>query len=124
MIDIQNVTKTYHRGTTEVRALRSLSCTIPAGVMSFSVGPNGSGKSSLLYLLGALDQPTSGEIVCLGQRLSQLTSRQRDEYRRNHVGFVFQNFNLLSNLTAVENVLVPFLPQGIAPARHTEALDL
>jgi len=124
MIEVDNVTKTYRHGTGEVRALRGLSCQIPPGVMTFMVGPSGSGKSSLLYLLGALDQPTSGEIICLGQRLSQLTSRQRDEYRRNQVGFVFQNFNLLANLTAVENVLVPFLPQGIAPPRHAEALEL
>src|SRR5689334_3279860 len=116
MIEIQNVTKTYHRGTTEVRALRGLSCAIPAGVMSFIIGPSGSGKSSLLYLLGALDRPTSGNITCLGAPLSQLSDRQRDLYRRDQVGFVFQNFNLLANLNAVENVLVPFLPQGISAA--------
>jgi putative ABC transport system ATP-binding protein len=124
MIEIENVTKTYLRGATEVRALRGLSCTIPAGVMSFVVGPSGSGKSSLLYLLGALDQPTSGEVTCLGYRISQLTRRQRDLYRRDEVGFVFQNFNLLGNLNAVENVLVPYMPQGVSPARQAEAVEL
>ncbi|HEY3965035.1 MAG TPA: ABC transporter ATP-binding protein [Planctomycetaceae bacterium] len=124
MIEVQNVTKTYQRGAAEVRALRGLSCTIPAGVMSFVVGPSGSGKSSLLYLLGALDQPTSGEVTCLGIRISQLSGRQRDLYRRDQVGFVFQNFNLLANLNAVENVLVPYLPQGISAARQSEALGL
>ena len=124
MIDVDNVTKTYQRGAAEVRALRGLSCRIPPGAVTFVVGPSGSGKSSLLYILGALDQPTSGEVTCRGQRLTQLTVRQRDVYRRDQVGFVFQNFNLLANLNAVENVLVPYLPQGITPARHAEATEL
>lgn len=124
MIEVDNITKTYQRGAAEVRALRGLSCRIPPGILTFVVGPSGSGKSSLLYILGALDQPTSGEVICLGQRLTQLTVRQRDLYRRDQVGFVFQNFNLLANLTAVENVLVPYFPQGITPARHTEAIEL
>jgi putative ABC transport system ATP-binding protein len=124
MIEIQNVTKTYQRGTAEVRALRGLTCSIPAGVLSFVVGPSGSGKSSLLYLLGALDQPTSGELTCLGHRLSAFTRQQRDNYRRDQVGFIFQNFNLLANLNAVENVLVPYMPQGVSAARRAEAVEL
>src|SRR5262245_2882611 len=106
MIEIDNVTKTYRRGNAEVRALRGLSCRIAPGALTFIVGPSGSGKSSLLYLLGALDQPTSGEVAVNGLPLSQLSSRQRDLFRRDQVGFVFQNFNLLGNLNAVENVLV------------------
>jgi putative ABC transport system ATP-binding protein len=124
MIDIENVTKTYRRGPAEVRALRGLSCQIVPQALTFVVGPSGSGKSSLLYLLGALDQPTSGDIVCDGRRLSQLTHRERDRYRRDQVGFVFQNFNLLANLTALENVLVPFFPQGVPAAQRAEAVEL
>jgi putative ABC transport system ATP-binding protein len=77
-----------------------------------------------LYLLGALDQPTSGEIVVDGRQLSRMTARERDAYRREQVGFVFQNFNLLSNLNAVENVLVPFLPQGVSAKQRGAAEDL
>jgi putative ABC transport system ATP-binding protein len=124
MIEVEEVTKTYRRGTAEVRALRGLSCKIPPGAMTFVVGPSGSGKSSLLYLLGALDQPTSGDIVNNGRRLSGLSTRDRDAFRRDQIGFVFQNFNLLSNLTAVENVLVPFLPRGVRAAQWTEAVEL
>jgi putative ABC transport system ATP-binding protein len=88
------------------------------------LGPSGSGKSSLLYLIGSLDDPSSGEIVVDGRPLSKLTTAQRDKYRRDDVGFVFQSFNLLSNLTAVENALVPFLPAGISGDLRRRAVDL
>ena len=124
MIDIQNVTKTYYRGSTEVRALRGLTCQIPGARLTFMVGPSGSGKSSLLYLLGGLDQPTSGDIVIRGRSVNRLPPRERDRFRRDEVGFIFQNFNLLANLTAVENVLVPYLPQGVSPSLRRSAEDL
>jgi putative ABC transport system ATP-binding protein len=124
MIDIQNVTKTYYRGSTEVRALRGLTCQIPAARLTFMVGPSGSGKSSLLYLLGGLDQPTSGDIVIRGRSVNQLSPPERDRFRRDEVGFIFQNFNLLANLNAVENVLVPYLPKGISPSRRKAAENL
>jgi len=124
MIDIQNVTKTYYRGSTEVRALRGLTCQIPGAMLTFMVGPSGSGKSSLLYLLGGLDQPTSGDIMIRGRSVNRLPARERDRFRRDEVGFIFQNFNLLANLNAVENVLVPYLPQGISPSLRRSAEDL
>jgi putative ABC transport system ATP-binding protein len=124
MIDVENLSKVYRRGGAEVRALRGVSCQIEAGAFVFIVGPSGSGKSTLLQLLGALDEPSSGEIVVQGRKLTQLSLAQRDAYRREMVGFVFQNFNLLGNLSAHENVLVPFLPKGISPALRTEAKTL
>lgn len=124
MIELRNVTKTHHRGQTEVHALRGVTGSIAAGSFNFIVGPSGSGKSSLLYLLGALDEPSSGEILIGGRSLTKFTEPERDAFRRSNVGFIFQNFNLLANLDAVENVLVPFLPHGVPPALREAAVQL
>ena len=121
MIQLIDVAKTHRRGQAEVHALRGVTSEIPEHKFTFIIGPSGSGKSSLLYLIGALDEPTGGDIIVQGQRLSQFTRAQRDEYRRHKVGFVFQNFNLLNNLTAVENVLIPYLPTGEARKKRPEA---
>ena len=123
-INVSNVVKTYRRGVDEVRALRGLTCQIPQGRLSFIVGPSGSGKSSLLYLLGGLDRPDSGDISVFGRPLTEFTHRERDEFRRREVGFIFQNFNLLGTLSAVDNVLVPFLPQGISADLRRQAVEL
>ena len=124
MIEIRDVRQDYLAGETVVHALRGVSCDIPAGAFTFIVGPSGSGKSSLLYLLGALDEPASGEISVNGRALSALSARQRNAFRRDDVGFIFQNFNLLNNLSAVENVLVPFLPGGVSAQRREDAVRL
>jgi putative ABC transport system ATP-binding protein len=124
MIDIEELTKTHYRGETEVRALRGVTCRIPKGSFTFIFGPSGSGKSTLLYLMGALDNPTSGAVSVNGRNLAELSTRDRDEYRRQDVGFVFQSFNLLKNLDAVGNVLVPFMPQGISPDMRQRAVEL
>ena len=124
MIDVQNVTKVHRRGNLEVHALRGVSCQIAQGSFTFILGPSGSGKSTLLYLLGALDEPTGGTITVSGKLLGTMTSRERDAFRREEVGFIFQSFNLLSNLSAVDNALAPFLPRGVAPARRQEAVEL
>ncbi len=124
MIQAEAVTKTYRRGIHEVSALRGVTFELPAGSFAFVLGPSGSGKSTLLQLLGALDEPTSGELTLAGQRLSSMTSHQRDNFRREQVGFIFQSFNLLSNLTAVDNVLVPFLPRGVSAELRSRAIEL
>ena len=124
MIELKSVTKTHHRGQTAVHALRGVSCGIERGSFNFIVGPSGSGKSSLLYLIGALDEPTSGEIVVAGRSLQSLSNTERDEYRRLDVGFIFQSFNLLANLDAIDNVLVPFLPRGADLAVRERAVSL
>jgi len=112
MIDVVDVKKSYRSGDRTVEALRGISCRVAKGRFAFIVGPSGSGKSTLLYLLGALDRPTSGSILVEGQDLTKMSEAEQNTYRRDRIGFIFQSFNLISNLTAVENVLVPFLPRG------------
>ena len=124
MIEVVNVYKSYRSGSRWVQALRGLSCRIEQGRFAFIVGPSGSGKSSLLYLLGAIDRPTSGEIFIDGQHLGKMTESAQNAYRRDRVGFIFQSFNLISNLTALENVLVPFLPKGMTTELRQRAVDL
>jgi len=124
MITIENVTKNYGTSSTTTPVLRGVNCTIPDGAFCFIVGPSGSGKSTLLYLMGALDDPTSGEIALDDCRVTKLTPAERDLFRRNDVGFIFQSFNLLRNLSAVDNVLVPFLPTGQGGQKRAEAIAL
>ena len=116
MIEVVNVHKSYRSGSRWVDALRGVSCQIDRGRFAFIVGPSGSGKSTLLYLIGAIDRPTSGEIIVDGQDLVTMSESAQNVYRRDQIGFIFQSFNLISNLTALENVLVPFLPRGVAPS--------
>ena len=124
MIDVQHVSKVHLRGRLEVPALKEISCQIPTGSFTFILGPSGSGKSTLLYLLGALDEPTTGTITVHGKTLQSMTPRERDHFRREEAGFIFQNFNLLANLTALENVLVPFLPGGVSREQRNKAAGL
>src|SRR3954453_17630206 len=124
MISVVNVWKTYRSGTRWVEALRGLSCQIERGRFAFIVGPSGSGKSTLLYMLGAIDRPTKGEILVDGGDLVTMSEAMQNVYRRDQVGFIFQSFNLISNLTAVENVLVPFLPRGVTDAQRARAAGL
>src|SRR5438270_4535207 len=124
MISVVNVWKTYRSGTRWVEALRGLSCQIERGRFAFIVGPSGSGKSTLLYLLGAIDRPTRGEILVDGKNLVAMSEAMQNLYRREQVGFIFQSFNLISNLSALENVLVPFLPRGVTAAQKQAAIQL
>ncbi len=124
MIEVVNVWKSYRSGTRTVEALRGIHCQIDRGRFAFIVGPSGSGKSTLLYLLGALDRPSSGEILVNGRSLVTMSEGMQNLYRRDQVGFIFQSFNLISNLSAVENVLVPFLPRGITAEQRQQATEL
>jgi putative ABC transport system ATP-binding protein len=124
MIEVVNVRKSFRSGSRWVDALRGISCRIERGRFAFIVGPSGSGKSTLLYMIGAIDQPSAGEICVDGQDIASMSRAAQNAYRRDQVGFIFQSFNLISNLTAVGNVLVPFLPRGVTQEQRQRALDL
>ncbi|MGQ0508702.1 MAG: ABC transporter ATP-binding protein [Myxococcaceae bacterium] len=109
MIEIRDASKVYRRGKTEVRALALRALSVPRGEFLSVMGPSGSGKSTLLNLLGALDVPTAGSITIEGQELSKLSDEALSRFRRDRLGFIFQFFNLLPTLTALENVLLPGL---------------
>lgn len=121
MIETHDVTKSYRSGEGVMEILHGVSLSIPAGQCAFIVGPSGSGKSTLLHLIGAMDQPTKGRVVIDGQDLTTMTEPQKDLFRRDKIGIIFQAFNLVGNLTALENVLVPFLPRGITPELRERA---
>lgn len=109
ILEAQGLSKQYRMGATTVDALKEVDLVVEAGEFVAVMGPSGSGKSTLLYLMGGLDQPSSGEVILDGQRLSELSDRQATLLRRRKVGFVFQFFNLLPTLSAEENVALPLM---------------
>ena len=109
----------FQRGDTVVQALRGLDLTIQQGEFIALVGPSGSGKSTLLNLLGGLDRPSAGELWLNGLPLHDANAEERTRHRKERVGFVFQSFNLLPRLTALENVAVPLMLAGV-PRDHRE----
>jgi putative ABC transport system ATP-binding protein len=119
-MELQEVTKVYQQGRRSVAAVRGVSMKIAAGEFVSIMGPSGSGKSTLLHLLGGLDTPSSGQALFQGRDLQGLTDRERSLLRRSRIGFVFQFFNLLPTLTALENVALPLL---LAGKRRRAALD-
>ncbi len=112
MIKLENVSKQYKQGTREVNALQNISLRICKGEFLSIMGPSGSGKSTLLNLIGGLDQPTSGNIFIDDTPLHGITDDELTLIRRKRVGFIFQFFNLLPILTAIENVGLPLLLDG------------
>lgn len=103
-VEMDQVSKTYGSGRTEVAALEDVSLRLPAGEFVVVLGPSGSGKTTMLNLIGAMESPTSGRIVVGGNPLQGMDDAERTTFRRDHVGFVFQFFNLVPTLTALENV--------------------
>ncbi len=104
MISIKNVIKKYRSGSEEIAALGGISAEIRTGEFTVILGPSGSGKSTMLNMLGGMDRPTSGQILINGEDISGLSEKKLTDYRRKNVGFVFQFYNLVENLTAYENV--------------------
>jgi putative ABC transport system ATP-binding protein len=104
VVEINNVYKTYHDTEVEVKAINGVTLSFEKGDFAVIVGPSGSGKTTLLNLIGGLDQPTGGEILVAGHHLSGLRSSELIDFRMEHIGFVFQSYNLIPVLTAAENV--------------------
>src|SRR5262245_55806234 len=127
MIRCLDVRKVYRQGDNEITALAGISLEILKGSFTVIMGPSGSGKSTLLHLIGGLDRPSGGELFVDGQPLGQMADDEVTLFRRTKVGFVFQFFNLLPTLTALENVTLPFVLDGIskseADRRARSALD-
>jgi putative ABC transport system ATP-binding protein len=119
----RQLTKIYRMGEVEVQALRGIDLELNAGELVVLLGPSGSGKSTLLNILGGLDAPTSGEVYYLDHKLTGATEADLTRFRREHVGFVFQFYNLISSLTARENVAA-VTEISAAPMRPEEALQL
>ena len=114
LIHIENMKKIYNPGENEVRALDGIDLDIEKGDLVASVGHSGSGKSTLMNMLGCLDTPTSGKYVLDGQDVASMTDNQLADVRNKEIGFIFQGFNLISNLDAVENVELPLVYRGVS----------
>ena len=120
MLEVKNLSKTFGSGDTEVTAVDGVTFTVPDGQFAAVIGRSGSGKSTLLSLVGALDKATSGTISVNGEVITKESDRQLVQYRRNNIGFVFQSYNLIPNLNAVENVMLPMEFAGVSKHERRE----
>ena len=125
MLKVTDLRKTFLSGDSEVYAVMDIDFEVPEGMFAAIVGRSGSGKSSLLALLGGLDKATGGTIMVGSKDITKMSDRQLTEYRRKTIGFVFQQYNLVPNLTALENVMLPMEFAGVSPAtRRQRAMEL
>ena len=127
IVEVSNVNKTYSQGSTEVKALKDVNLEIKKGEFAALAGPSGSGKTTLLNIIGGLDRPDSGEVIVDGMNCAQMTATQLARLRLEKIGFVFQAYNLIPVLSAIENVEFVMLLQGVPPKerrkRAKEILD-
>lgn len=117
ILDVQRLTKTYRTGAGALTVLKDISFSLPQSATCAILGPSGSGKTTLLGLCAGLDRPTSGSVLLNGEPLGEMNEDERARVRNQHVGFVFQNFQLIPTLTALENVTVPMELRGDRTAR-------
>ena len=112
LIQARGLEKRYRRGKVQVEALRGVDLDVPQGAFVVIIGPSGGGKTTLLHLLGGIDRPTAGQIRVNGQTLETASESELTRFRRDHIGFVFQFYNLLPSLNALDNVILPLLARG------------
>ncbi len=122
-IELAGIERVFRLGDSEVHALRTLDLAVAAGEYIAVMGPSGSGKSTLLNLLGLLDRPNSGTYRLEGRDVTTLTADEQAQVRRERIGFVFQSFHLVPRLTAAENIGLPMMLAGIAPAERSRRVD-
>jgi len=124
-VELRRVSKVYGSGPTEVQALREVDLSVRAGELVAVMGPSGSGKSTLLTIAGTLEDPTSGDVFIAGHEPARLSRNDRARLRRRSIGYVFQHFNLLAGLTAVENVALPLELDGVpVKAARAAAMEI
>ena len=123
VIQVKNLYKVYRVGETKVYALNGVDFTMYRGEFCAIVGTSGSGKSTLLNMLAGLEKPTKGEIVIAGQHIEKLNENQLVAFRRERVGFIFQSYNLLGTMNAVENVALPLSFRGVPRVRRREMAE-
>lgn len=125
VIRIKNVKKTYQMGSEEIRAIREITLNIRQGEVCCLLGKSGSGKSTLLNLIAGLEKPTSGEIIFNKKHIERMNEDQLAKFRQQYVGFVFQSYNLLSTLTAMENVSLPLIFRNVPlKERNERAMEM
>src|ERR1700733_12518816 len=123
MLELRQVSKVYGQGAAEVHALREVSLDVAPGTMVAVMGPSGSGKSTLLTIAGSLEDPTGGQVLVAGRDLAAMSPNDKARLRRQSIGYVFQDFNLLPGLTAAEDVALPLELDGL-PARKARVAGL
>ena len=123
LVEIQNVCKIYNPGENEVRALDDVSVNIEEGEFVAIIGQSGSGKSTLMNILGCLDVPSEGQYWLHGQNVSELDDDELSDIRNREIGFIFQGFNLIPNLTALENVELPLIYRGVGKGKRRELAE-
>ena len=123
IIETKNLNKTFKMGDLDIEVLKDINLGIESGEFVSIMGPSGSGKSTLLYLIGGLDKPTSGSVKIKGNELSEMKDKEQSIMRRRDIGFVFQFYNLIPNLSVEENVILPVLLDGKKLKDYRNKLD-
>ncbi len=123
VIEINNLTRKYGKGVAEVIAVNQLSLNIEYGEFTAIIGPSGSGKSTLLNLIGGLDNSDEGQIILAGNNLASMSGKKMSDFRRDHIGFIFQAYNLIPVLSAAENIEYIMLLQGISNTERSKRVE-